>query len=130
MASVLGLIRRRGERVWFRHTNRSVNESSGEAIYNYSENQSVYMLMSMWYTNEDGRQVPIPAGKAVGWGRPSDFWTDAIKITVNDEIIRNPDNYSAGSADIFRVEEVKRQYLFNQSQWYVRTDLRLTKARE
>ena len=127
--SVLGLIERRGEWVCLRSINRSTNQSTGENLWNYTSNWSCKAMITMWYTDHEGRTVLLPSNRATLWGRPSDFW-DVFSIKVNDEIIRFPTNYSAGTSEVYRVDEVKRQPWLNTSQWYIRASLMLTKARD
>ena len=123
------MIRRRGERTWFRAVNRSVNVSTGENLWNYSDNQSAWIMFSHYQNDEVGRFILLPAGKIVAWGRPVDFITSFL-VKEHDLLIRNPDNYSAGTAEIYRIDRVKMQPLLNGSRWYVRMDATLTKARE
>lgn len=124
------IITRRGERVWFRSTSRSSNASTGDSIWVYDNNQSALMRITQYYNDEHGRNILLPTGKAIGWGRPGDFWNDSMKLKQNDEIIRLPDNYSSGTSDIFRVDNVVRVTTVNTSVYYVRVDLSLTKARD
>ncbi len=126
----VALITRRGETVWFRSINRSSNASTGDNIWTYVSNTSAIMRITQFYNDEHGRNILLPTGKAIGWGRPDDFWNDSMKLKQNDEVIRLPANYSTGTSDIFRVDNVVRVTTVNTSVYYVRVDLSLTKARD
>jgi len=130
LSAAIGIIDRRGERVWWRNISRDTNYATGEPRESYADNQSCIVRIIEDKITTGGLSMFLPAGKAVMYGKPEDFWNNSMKIRINDQIIREPDNYSAGSATIWRVDNFKRMPLINQSQLYLKANLTLTNAKE
>lgn len=130
LSPILGILDRRGERVWFRNISRDVNYSTGEPRENYADNKSCTCRIVEDKITERGISIFLPVGKAVLYGKPSELFNDSIQVKVNDVIIRNPSNYSVGTSTIYRVSSVRRMPLANQSNFYIRLGLGLTAAKE
>lgn len=130
ISPVLGILDRRGERVWFRNVSRDVDYDTGEPRENYADNKSCQCRITENKIVERGVSIFLPAGKAILYGKPDEFWNDSMQIRINDQIIRLPNNYSAGNSIIYRVAGVRRINLANQSQFYVRVELSETQAKE
>lgn len=130
LTPILGFIKRRGERVWFRNVSRYTDYATGDPKEAYLDNQSVYVRITERIITDDGQSILLPTGKAIAFGQPIDFFNASITVQTNDLIIRLPDNYSASQATIWRISSIERQPLLNQSNYYIRLDLELTAARE
>ena len=130
LTPILGFIKRRGERVWFRNISRYTDYTTGEPKEAYYNNQSCFVRITERMITDDGQSILLPSGRAIAFGFPNDFFNASITVQVNDLIVRQPDNYSAGTSTIWRIDDVRRENLINQSNYYVRLDLSLTAAKE